>query len=182
MASIQEIEAAKEAAMQAGVLGGFRAAEVTKAVIAVLEAAERVRSPSFNFPLQPGHVMPLIDRVPQLIERLKRAADAEHSGAKAALLLDAGATLNELSCILGAPQLEPFVQACVSEAQHQVYRWSCEHDAKKTAWDWFWTLGYLGGKAAHSALAGDRDKAKHHCVTAGALLANWHKHICEAAP
>lgn len=95
--------------------------------------------------------------------------------------LDLLAEVERLRAILNTPILEPFTEAVVSEAHHQMYRWGAEHDAKKTAWDWFWTLGYLGGKAAHSALAGDWDKAKHHTVTAGALLANWHRHIVEAS-
>lgn len=88
--------------------------------------------------------------------------------------------VERLRKILNTPSLEPFAQAVVSEAMHQVYRWGEEHDVGKTAWDWFWTLGHLGSKAAHSALAGDVDKAKHHTITAAALLANWHRHICGA--
>lgn len=81
--------------------------------------------------------------------------------------------------ILMMPVLEPFLAASVAEAKHQIYRWGEEHDAQKTAWDWFWTLGYLGQKAAHSALIGDWDKAKHHTITAAAMLANWHRHITQ---
>ncbi len=90
----------------------------------------------------------------------------------------AEAEVSRLRKILDTPMLEPFADAVVAEARHQVYRWGEDHDVKKTAWDWFWTLGYLGSKAAHSALAGDMDKAKHHTITAAALLANWHKQIC----
>src|SRR5690349_21514342 len=59
--------------------------------------------------------------------------------------------LQRLVSILNTPVVEPFVEAAVHEARHQVFRWGEEHDATKTAWDWFWTLGYLGGKAAHAA-------------------------------
>lgn len=88
--------------------------------------------------------------------------------------------LQRMSDILNTPILSPFMEAAVAEAKHQLYRWGDEGDAQKTAWDWFWTLGYLGSKAAHCALAGNWDKAKHHTITATALLANWHRHICEA--
>jgi hypothetical protein len=81
---------------------------------------------------------------------------------------------------LNTPIVEPFAEAAASEAKHQVYRWGDEQDATKTAWDWFWTLGYLGGKAAQAALSRDWTKAKHHTVTAAALLANWHRHIVDA--
>lgn len=95
--------------------------------------------------------------------------------------LDLLTEVERLQLILNTPILEPFTEACVHEARHQVYRWGAEHDATKTAWDWFWTLGYLGGKAAHAALSGDWEKAMHHTVTAGALLANWHSHIVAAS-
>lgn len=92
--------------------------------------------------------------------------------------------IGRMTEILSTPYLDDFAEAVVAEAKHQRFRWGDEDDAKKTAWDWFWALGYLGGKAAHAALAGDRTKARHHTITAAALLANWHRHIskqCEAA-
>jgi len=79
--------------------------------------------------------------------------------------------------ILNTPVVEPFMLAAVTEAKHQRARWGDEQDAKKDAFDWFWTLGYLGGKAARSANDGDIAKALHHTVTAAALLANWHRHL-----
>lgn len=91
--------------------------------------------------------------------------------------LAAEAEVERLSAILNTPILEPFMQAAIAEARHQVFRWGDEQDAQKTAWDWFWCLGYLGGKAANAMLRGDHDKALHHTVTAGAMLANWHRHI-----
>jgi hypothetical protein len=45
MPTVNELEAAKKAAMAAGVLGGFRAEQVSIAVAAALDAAERVRTP-----------------------------------------------------------------------------------------------------------------------------------------
>jgi hypothetical protein len=90
--------------------------------------------------------------------------------------------LARLRAILDTPILEPFAEAVTAEARHQIYRWGADHDAKKTAWDWFWTLGHLGSKAAHSALSGDLEKAKHHTITAAALLANWHRHLITAQP
>lgn len=88
--------------------------------------------------------------------------------------------VERLHAILTMPVIDPFVEAAQSEARHQVYRWGADHDAAKTAWDWFWTLGYLGGKAAHAALARDWTKAKHHTITAAAMLANWHRQIVDA--
>src|SRR5262249_51417398 len=85
--------------------------------------------------------------------------------------------LARMHAALTTPQLEEFASGAVGEAKHQVYRWGAEHDARKTAWDWFWTLGYLGAKAAHATIAGDFDKAKHHTITAAAMLANWHRQL-----
>ncbi len=117
---------------------------------------------------------PLIESVPALIARLRdeRFAPARHEAAQA---------LEQLHSLLTTPELEDFAAGCVAEAQHQVYRWGAEHDARKTVWDWYWTLGALAGKAVHAAMTGNLDKAKRHCITAGALLANWHRQISEAA-
>ncbi|KQW22127.1 hypothetical protein ASC80_01650 [Afipia sp. Root123D2] len=91
------------------------------------------------------------------------------------------AEVERLNKIMNTPVIEPFVEAAVSEAKHQVYRWGAEHDASKTAWDWYWLAGYLTSKAAHATLEENWEKAKHHTVTAAAMLANWHRHICAAA-
>ena len=93
---------------------------------------------------------------------------------------EAADRLAALRDILETPVLAPFAAAVVAEARHQVYRYPREHDAQKTAWDWFWTLGCLGSKASHAALARDWDKALHHTITAAAMLANWHRHITAA--
>jgi hypothetical protein len=85
-----------------------------------------------------------------------------------------------LTAILNTPHIDHFAEAVAAEAKHQRFRWGDENDAAKTAWDWFWCLGFLGGKAAHAALAGDLDKARHHTITAAAMLANWHRHISVA--
>lgn len=79
--------------------------------------------------------------------------------------------------ILDTPIVEPFTEAVVAEAKHQRARWGDEHDVGKDAFDWFWALGYLGGKAARADNDGDTAKALHHTVTAAALLANWHRHL-----
>lgn len=63
------------------------------------------------------------------------------------------------------------------EASHQRARWGSDHDGGKTAWDWFWLIGYLAQKAASALVAGDRDKALHHCISTAAALANWHASI-----
>lgn len=81
--------------------------------------------------------------------------------------------------ILNTPLIQDFVEAVIGEAQHQYYHWSEDHDASKNPPDWFWTLGYLAGKAQAAHLAGDVDKALHHTVSSAALLYHWHQHIKE---
>jgi hypothetical protein len=60
---------------------------------------------------------------------------------------------------------------------HQVERWGTVHDRAKAPADWFWLVGYLGGKALHANAAGDREKALHHTISTAAVLANWWAHI-----
>lgn len=76
--------------------------------------------------------------------------------------------------LLNAPELVDFASGVVREAAHQRERWPSDHDAGKQPSDWFWLIGYLAGKALAAALAGDRDKALHHCISTAAALANWH--------
>jgi hypothetical protein len=87
----------------------------------------------------------------------------------------ANAEVALLTAILNTPHLEPFAEAVVAEAKHQVFRHGWEHDATKDPFAWIWTLGYLANKAARADADGDVDKALHHTVTAAALLANWHR-------
>ena len=79
-----------------------------------------------------------------------------------------------LKALINAPELENFLRAVHIEAVHQVERWGTAHDRAKRPADWFWLVGYLGGKALHSAVRGNRDKALHHCVSTAAALYNWH--------
>lgn len=82
-----------------------------------------------------------------------------------------------LTALLNTPETEDFDKAIPLEAAHQVERWGSGHDAGKQPQDWFWLLGYLGGKALASHLNGDLAKAKHHCISSAAVLRNWHAHI-----
>lgn len=83
----------------------------------------------------------------------------------------------ELKATLDGPELHDFATAVVKEAAFQRAEWGVDHDGGKTASDWFWLLGYLGGKALYSYLAGDKDKALHHVITTAAACANWHAAI-----
>lgn len=82
--------------------------------------------------------------------------------------------IRRLDALLNTPELHDFAAAVTLEAAHQRQRWASDHDAGKAPEDWFWLLGYLGGKAVHAAKTGDRDKALHHTISSAAALANWH--------
>lgn len=81
---------------------------------------------------------------------------------------------DRLLTMINTPELDHFLRAVHIEAVHQVERWGTAHDRAKRPADWFWLVGYLGGKALHAAIAGDRDKALHHCISTAAALYNWH--------
>lgn len=82
----------------------------------------------------------------------------------------------ELRAKLNVPELEDFAKGVVLEAVHQRDRWGSTHDAGKTAADWFWLIGYLAQKVLYSA-DNNLDRAKHHCVSCAAALANWHAQL-----
>jgi len=71
------------------------------------------------------------------------------------------------------PLTGEFFESVRNEAAHQKQRWGKEHDESKTDEDWFWTLGFLAGKALHNV----RFKKKHHIIAAAALLMNWYESI-----
>lgn len=84
-----------------------------------------------------------------------------------------------LKRLLNTPETADFMKGVPLEAAHQIERWGSGHDKEKTPWDWYWTLGYLGGKCARAMLSGHLVKAQHHCVTMAALALNWHRIITE---
>lgn len=99
------------------------------------------------------------------------------SAEQAKLLLD---EIAELKRQLNMPETKDFIRGIELEAAHQRYRWGTDHDEGKGAFDWFWLIGYLAQKAATSAIAGDFEKARHHTISAAAVLANWHLRLSGA--
>lgn len=78
---------------------------------------------------------------------------------------------------LFSPEIQDWFEGTRLEASHQVLRFAAEHDAGKTAFDWFWLVGYLAQKAAASAVDGDVEKAMHHTISTAAALFNWHRNL-----
>ena len=83
-----------------------------------------------------------------------------------------------LRALIGRPYIGAWADEVTVEAAHQRDRWGSEHDYGKNPEDWFWVIGYLAGKALASAKAGDADKARHHTVSTGAVLAHWAAQLC----
>lgn len=79
--------------------------------------------------------------------------------------------------IINTPETLDFMSGVPLEAAHQRDRWGSAHDDGKTAFDWFWLIGYLSQKAAEAAVLGDLEKAKHHTISTAAALANWHANL-----
>jgi hypothetical protein len=82
--------------------------------------------------------------------------------------------------IINTPETADFMAGVPIEATHQRERWGVDHDAGKSPFDWFWLIGYLAQKAADAAVRGDVEKAKHHTISTGAALANWHANLSGA--
>lgn len=93
----------------------------------------------------------------------------------AVLGFSAEAELERLRGLINSPELEDFGRGVQLEAAHQVERHGAAHDEGKGPLDWFWLIGFLAQKAAFAAIAGDMDKARHHCISTAAALANWHR-------
>lgn len=90
---------------------------------------------------------------------------------------EARANLAEASRLWDGPETADWLDGVRKEAAHQVARWGLSHDAGKDPEEFFWLLGYLGGKALHALRLGDIEKAKHHTISTGAALLNWHARI-----
>lgn len=85
--------------------------------------------------------------------------------------------VDRLKKLIWTPHTKDFLEAVKIEAAHQRERWGDDHDKMKIDADWFWTLGWLSGKAVHRE---SQEKRLHHIVTSAALLLNWHRFAKEA--
>lgn len=85
-----------------------------------------------------------------------------------------------LRALLNCPLTRDFVKAVELEAAHQRERWGSKSDAGKTDADWFWLIGYLGGKVLHTDNLEFPDekafeeKKLHRIITIAAAACNWH--------
>lgn len=85
------------------------------------------------------------------------------------------AELERLRAIIHQPMTDSFIHGVAIEMEHQ--RTLHERDdLNKTPQAWYWTVGYLAGKALFAAMQGDRQKVQHHVITTAALCGRWHYH------
>jgi hypothetical protein len=78
-----------------------------------------------------------------------------------------------LRALIARPFVGAWTDEVIVEAAHQRERWGTAADRGKTPEDWLWLVGYLAGKALAASKAGDLEKARHHTVSTGAVLAHW---------
>lgn len=108
---------------------------------------------------------------PKHLERIQAAFPSTHG------LADAQGEVARLQELINSPETEDFDKGVPLECAHQVERWGEAHDRNKSAENWYWLVGYLAGKSLRACIVGDRAKALHHTISAGAALRNWHKAI-----
>lgn len=116
-------------------------------------------------------------------------------------LADMTAERDRLLAMINTPELVDFPRAVYLESVHQLHRWGAEDRSSKTPQEWFWLVGYLGGRAlghhkeaerleeiARSSTAVDaaqlrpqvehhREKAVHHVITMAAAASRWHADV-----
>lgn len=83
--------------------------------------------------------------------------------------------------ILNTPEIEDFLKAVKIEAAHQKERWQCTDPEKMDA-EFFWLLGWLGGKAIHDPHDPDdkrtpRERKLHRIIALAAAAFNWHEQV-----
>lgn len=116
-------------------------------------------------------------------------------------LAEMTAERDRLLAMINTPELVDFPRAVYLESVHQLHRWGAEDRSSKTPQEWFWLVGYLGGRAlghhkeaerleelAASSTEVDaaqlrpqidhhRKKATHHVITMAAAASHWHADV-----
>jgi len=117
---------------------------------------------------------PVLGDLPPLLRDGPYLHDGRHTRE---IMQQAAAEIERLRGLVDNPITADFLAGVQAEAAHQVLRWGVAHDRSKSAENWFWLVGYLAGKCLRSSIAGDREKALHHTISAAAALAQWHAAI-----
>jgi len=120
--------------------------------------------------------------VSEAVGRLLHAAHGGHlDQADAPDVLTVCEALRQFDLIASQPITKDFLDGVTAEATFQRAKFG-KDDIGKQPQDWFWLLGYLGGKALRGHLAKDRLKALHHTISAAAVCSNWHEQIKKQLP
>lgn len=82
---------------------------------------------------------------------------------------------------INTPEVEDFLKAVALEAAHQLERWKATDPIKDDA-DWYWLIGWLGGKALTDPHDADdkrtpEERKKHRIITVAAAAYNWHSSV-----
>lgn len=85
--------------------------------------------------------------------------------------------------LLNTPEIEDFIKALRIEAAHQKERWKATDPEKMDA-EFYWLLGWLGGKAIHDPHEPDdtrtpRERKLHRIIALAAAAYNWHERAKE---
>jgi hypothetical protein len=84
---------------------------------------------------------------------------------------------------LDTPELLDFLEAMKIEAAHQQERWKGT-DPLKDDPDWYWLIGWLGGKVITDPHEADdqrsvQERKLHRIITVAAAAYNWHSSVKE---
>lgn len=101
----------------------------------------------------------------------------ESNRGQGALIGELRTQLEQLDRAVNTPEVDDFLKGVKLEAAHQVLRWGEPHDRSKSAENWLFLVGYLGGKACRAQIEGDAQKALHHTISSAAALMHWHAAI-----
>lgn len=82
---------------------------------------------------------------------------------------------------LNTPETKAFLKAVRVEAAHQARTWQAT-DPRKTSADWYWLIGWLGGKVVtdpheESDARTPRERRLHRIVTVAAAAYHWHQAV-----
>lgn len=119
---------------------------------------------------------PAVDKASHEFDVVTQAYEDEVSSLRAEVRILED-EVQRLTNLINTPHTNDFLEAVRIEIAHQKESGTAAHDSMKSQADWYWLLGYLGGKALHSALAENIEKAKHHTITVAAMCAQWHENL-----
>lgn len=82
---------------------------------------------------------------------------------------------------INTPEVHHFLRAVAIEAAHQRERWKATDPIKDEA-DWYWLIGWLGGKAVTDPHEPDdkrtpQERKLHRIITVAAAAYNWHSSV-----